>query len=99
MQPPTASPRSMSAWRHLPNAISVLRIVLVVPVGLAIEAGCFRLALVLAVVAGVSDGVDGWLARRFGWRSHLGGVLDPVRDKRSEEHTSELQSRGHLVCR
>lgn len=71
----------MSAWRHLPNVISVLRIALVVPVGLAIEAGCFRLALVLAVVAGVSDGVDGWLARHFGWRSHLGGVLDPVADK------------------
>ncbi|HET7268436.1 MAG TPA: CDP-alcohol phosphatidyltransferase family protein [Oleiagrimonas sp.] len=65
----------------MPNAISVLRIVLVVPVALAIVAGNFRLALVLAVLAGVSDGVDGWLARHFGWRSHLGGVLDPVADK------------------
>lgn len=81
MSVPAASPRSVSVWRHLPNAISVLRIVLVVPVALAIVGGGFRLALVLAVVAGVSDGVDGWLARRFGWRSHLGGVLDPVADK------------------
>lgn len=81
MQPSSASPRSMSAWRHLPNAISMLRIVLVVPVGLAIGSDWFRLALVLAVVAGISDGVDGWLARHFGWRSHLGSVLDPVADK------------------
>ncbi|HEX7342281.1 MAG TPA: CDP-alcohol phosphatidyltransferase family protein [Rhodanobacteraceae bacterium] len=73
--------RSASAWRHLPNAISVLRIVLVVPVALAIEDRCFRTALGLAVIAGVSDGVDGWLARHFNWRSQLGSVLDPIADK------------------
>ncbi|HET7663951.1 MAG TPA: CDP-alcohol phosphatidyltransferase family protein [Rhodanobacteraceae bacterium] len=73
---PAASP-----WRHLPNAVSVLRIALVAPVILAIEARSFRLALILAVVAGVSDGLDGWLARHFHWRSRLGSVLDPLADK------------------
>lgn len=77
---PTGS-QSVSVWRHVPNAISVLRIVLVVPVALAIEEHGFRLALGLAIVAGVSDGLDGWMARHFHWRSHLGGVLDPIADK------------------
>lgn len=78
--PPPCTPAT-SPWRHLPNAISVLRIVLVVPVVVAIHAHCFRLALVLAVAAGISDGLDGWLARHFHWRSRLGSVLDPVADK------------------
>ncbi len=80
MAPLAANPRS-SSWRHLPNAISVLRIALVAPVALSIEARSFRLALALAVAAGLSDGLDGWLARRFDWRSRVGAVLDPVADK------------------
>lgn len=59
----------------------MLRIALVAPVIMAIEARSFRLALLLAVVAGLSDGLDGWLARHFHWRSRLGSVLDPVADK------------------
>lgn len=38
-------------------------------------------ALVIAGVAGVSDGVDGYLARRFHWQSRLGSILDPIADK------------------
>lgn len=76
-----AGMRAVSPWRHLPNAISVLRIVLVAPVAIAIEVRSFRLALGLAVVAGISDALDGWLARHFGWRSRLGSVLDPLADK------------------
>src|SRR6185312_5955140 len=41
----------------------------------------FRIALVVTAVAGISDGVDGWLARRFRWQSKLGSVLDPAADK------------------
>lgn len=78
---PTHGTHATSAWRHLPNAISVLRILLVVPVVVAIDAHCFRLALILTVVAGISDGLDGWLARHYHWRSRFGSVLDPVADK------------------
>ncbi|HET6586283.1 MAG TPA: CDP-alcohol phosphatidyltransferase family protein [Oleiagrimonas sp.] len=78
---PDSRTRALSPWRHLPNVISMLRIALVAPVIVAIEARSFHLALILAVVAGVSDGLDGWLARHFHWRSRLGSVLDPVADK------------------
>jgi cardiolipin synthase (CMP-forming) len=70
-----------SAWRHLPNLISLLRIVLVAPLIAAIVARHCEVALGLAAVAGVSDGVDGYLARRFHWQSRLGSILDPVADK------------------
>jgi cardiolipin synthase len=67
--------------RHLPNLISALRIALVAPLVAAILFGRFGTALAIAVVAGVSDGVDGYLARRFGWQSRLGSILDPAADK------------------
>jgi cardiolipin synthase (CMP-forming) len=66
---------------HLPNLICVLRILLVVPIVLALLDGNQRLALALIVVAGISDGLDGFLAKRFGWRTRLGGILDPAADK------------------
>ncbi|HET7610477.1 MAG TPA: CDP-alcohol phosphatidyltransferase family protein [Rhodanobacteraceae bacterium] len=67
--------------RRLPNAVSGLRIALVAPLIVAILAGRHEIALVIAGVAGVSDAVDGYLARRFRWQSRLGSILDPVADK------------------
>lgn len=65
----------------LPNAISFLRIVLVVPILLLVVDGSFHWALLLFFVAGFSDGIDGYLAKRYDWHSRLGGLLDPVADK------------------
>jgi cardiolipin synthase len=47
----------------------------------AVATGRPSLALLLVAVAGVSDALDGYLAKRFDWRSRLGGLLDPVADK------------------
>jgi cardiolipin synthase len=65
----------------IPNAICILRILLVGPFVYALFAGSYRLALVLIVVAGLSDGIDGFLARQFDWRSRLGSLLDPAADQ------------------
>jgi cardiolipin synthase len=67
--------------RHLPNLICVLRILLVVPTLQALTRGEYGWALALFAVAAVSDGVDGLLAKTFGWTSALGKVLDPLADK------------------
>ncbi len=67
--------------RHLPNLICLLRILLVWPIATALHAGEYRTALVLFVTAAVSDGLDGYLAKRFNWTSDLGKVLDPIADK------------------
>ncbi len=65
----------------IPNAISTLRILLVAPVLLLIDAGEYGWALALFTFAGLSDGLDGYLAVRFNWQSKLGALLDPVADK------------------
>lgn len=67
--------------RHLPNVITVARIVACVPLVWCIARGRAHDALVLAVAVGLSDVLDGFLARRFGWQSRIGGLLDPVADK------------------
>lgn len=67
--------------RWLPNAISLLRIALIVPILWSIAQNHFERALVLFFVAGFSDGVDGYLAKRFNWHTRLGALLDPVADK------------------
>lgn len=66
---------------HLPNIITVLRILLVVPVVQLLLDGRYAEALILFAVAGVSDGLDGFLARFFHWQSRLGSILDPLADK------------------
>ena len=72
----TASP-----LRHLPNALTGLRMLLVVPLAWLIREGHYDAALLVAAGAGASDALDGWLAKHFGWQSWLGGVLDPIADK------------------
>lgn len=67
--------------RDIPNLLCVLRIVLTVPVAWAILDGRYPLALVLFFIAGLTDGLDGFLAKRFSWQSRLGGLLDPAADK------------------
>ena len=67
--------------RQLPNTISVFRILLVFPIIYLLLQQQYQQALVLFLIAGVSDGVDGFLAKHYGWQTWLGGVLDPLADK------------------
>lgn len=77
----------------LPNQITILRILLIpvfvllaVYYGHSVEAGSpdehLRMATIIVfVVAALSDGLDGWLARSYGLKSKLGAMLDPIADK------------------
>ena len=67
--------------RHVPNLLTLLRLLLVPPVAWLILSGAYDLAFLLFVLAGASDALDGFLARRFGWSSRLGALLDPLADK------------------
>ena len=67
--------------RDIPNVITVGRILLVVPTSWALVEQQYQLALALFFVAGVSDGIDGFLAKHYDWTSRLGALLDPVADK------------------
>jgi cardiolipin synthase (CMP-forming) len=65
----------------LPNQLTLLRLSIVPFLVLAILDGHYHRAFVLMVVAGVSDGLDGALARIFRQRTELGSYLDPIADK------------------
>ena len=67
--------------RDIPNIISLLRIVLVIPIVYLLIQREFSYALVLFFIAGISDGLDGYLAKRNNWKSRLGSILDPLADK------------------
>ena len=67
--------------RHLPNIICILRIALVWPIAAALADREYLIALAMFIVAGLSDGADGYLAKRFNWTSDLGKLLDPLADK------------------
>ena len=67
--------------RSLPNLLTAARIALVPLIAVTVLRGNFRAALVLTMLAGFTDGVDGFVARRFGWTSRLGAWLDPLADK------------------
>jgi cardiolipin synthase len=65
----------------IPNLITLGRILLVPIVVWAITLGEMRIAFALFLAAGISDAVDGFLAKRFHMKSELGAYLDPLADK------------------
>jgi len=65
----------------LPNTLTLFRMLSVGPIVFFLLTGRYRSAFLVAFCAGISDLLDGFLARRFGWMTHFGGVLDPLADK------------------
>jgi cardiolipin synthase len=65
----------------VPNVLSALRIILTVPIVFSLLNHQYFLTLILFLIAGVSDGLDGFVAKRFQFQSRLGSILDPVADK------------------
>jgi cardiolipin synthase len=66
---------------NIPNLISLGRAILVPVVFWLLVSGRTQAAFVLLLAAAISDAVDGWLAKRFGWQTELGAYLDPLADK------------------
>ncbi|MDT7605327.1 MAG: hypothetical protein QOF61_3324 [Acidobacteriota bacterium] len=65
----------------LPNLLTVIRMVLIPVFVIFLYYQRFALALAVFVTAGITDGLDGMLARRFNQKSQLGTILDPIADK------------------
>lgn len=66
---------------QLPNAITIARMVMALPLLWLLMNAQYRPAFGLAIIAGATDALDGFLAKRYGWQSELGGLLDPIADK------------------
>ncbi len=68
-------------WSLLPNIITVIRVVLLFPLAFLLIQQDYAFALMIFVFAGLSDGLDGYLAKHFDWVSRFGAILDPLADK------------------
>ena len=67
--------------RHVPNILSAARLVLAPYIFWLMWRREYGSVLVWFLLSGITDGVDGWIARRWHAQSRLGGMLDPIGDK------------------
>jgi cardiolipin synthase len=87
----------MTLLRYIPNAITVTRLILVLPIAVFIIEANYFVALVLFAMSGLSDGLDGFIARRYNWVSTFGKLIDPLADKLMMVTTAVvLGSLGHF---
>jgi cardiolipin synthase (CMP-forming) len=68
-------------WCNIPNLLSLSRLFLAPVAVWAIVSANYSLALLIFFIAGVTDGLDGWLARRLGKITRFGAYIDPIADK------------------
>ncbi len=68
-------------FKYIPNLITIGRMIALLPLVWLMWHKEYKGALLVAVIAGASDGLDGFLAKKYNWQGWLGGVLDPLADK------------------
>jgi cardiolipin synthase len=68
-------------FSQLPNFLTLLRIVMVPIIIVLLNQSEYSLALFVFTLAGITDGLDGWIAKRYQLESALGAMLDPIADK------------------
>ncbi len=66
---------------YIPNIITLFRLMLISPIVCTLLIHQYRIAFILFFIAGLTDAVDGYLARRFHWISRWGAIVDPLADK------------------
>lgn len=66
---------------QLPNLLSIFRIILTVPIVFALLKHQYFITLFLFLVAGITDALDGYIAKKFNCKTWLGSIIDPLADK------------------
>lgn len=74
--------------KHIPNILSAMRIAMIPFFVWQMLVGNTPVAGVILLASGITDTLDGQLARRFNWVSDLGKILDPVADKLTQTAVS-----------
>ena len=70
-----------SLKRHIPNLITGGRFLLVPVIVMLLLSEQYTWTVLVFLIAGLSDGLDGFIAKHYDWRSQLGAVMDPLADK------------------
>lgn len=66
---------------NIPNSLTILRIILVPAIVILLMQGSFKIAIVVFLISGLTDILDGYLARVLHQQTVLGSYLDPIADK------------------
>ena len=67
--------------KHIPNLVSLFRLLLIIPFLGSLYHQAYPAAFYVFLLAGLTDSIDGWLARQFNWQTPLGRFIDPIADK------------------
>ncbi len=67
--------------KQIPNTLSIFRIILTIPIVFALLKQEYFIVLWLFLLAGITDALDGYIAKKFNCQTWLGSVLDPLADK------------------
>ena len=70
--------------KHIPNILTLIRFILIVPIVIFISLENFVLALVFLILSGATDILDGAIARKFGFITDFGKLMDPFADKATQ---------------
>ena len=81
LQPFTCSIKMSKYFIFIPNLLSLIRIALIYPILNNIYSGNFEVSIIFFIIASLTDGLDGFLARKMNWQTYLGTLLDPIADK------------------
>lgn len=67
--------------KYIPNLLTLFRLLIIAPFLWFLYQHEYIKAFYLFLSAGLTDGIDGWLARQYGWQSLFGSFIDPLADK------------------
>lgn len=70
--------------KHVPNILTLIRFILIVPIVITITTEHFILALIFLVISGITDVLDGAIARKFNLITDFGKLMDPFADKATQ---------------
>lgn len=68
-------------WSQIPNLLTLLRIAACPVLVLLLSGGNYAHAMAIFLAAGITDGLDGYIAKRYHYESNFGAMLDPIADK------------------
>lgn len=70
--------------KHIPNILTLLRLILIVPIVIMIATEHFVLAILFLILSGITDVLDGFIARKYGCITDFGKLIDPFADKSTQ---------------
>lgn len=70
--------------KHVPNILTLVRFILIAPIVIAIANEEFILAVAILTISGITDVLDGWIARKFNFITDFGKLMDPFADKATQ---------------